>query len=242
MNSKYLLCFHDYSVWNFRKVTPILHKLKEMVGSPFSILVIPDTAAANEELVQDFRKTLVRLHNEGYELALHGFKHKAKLSPDRSYRGLFEMKLTNGEAEFSGLCKHKSLKLLKQGISAWNKLLNEGRPSSERIHPAAFIPPTWYGNPSLPNQVRRNNMHYESRFALTPIIGYPLFSPVVSFAGIPRIMEGPAVLFGKLMLKSPFGIPRIALHPDDFPRLRRPIMNLIKKASSQGKVMFYRDL
>lgn len=242
MSQKFLLCFHDFNVWNFRKITPILYSLKEMVGSPFSILVIPDTAAASEEQVDVFRKTLWQLHNDGFELALHGYKHKAKLSPDRSYAGLFEMKLTNGEAEFAGLCKHKSLKLLKQSVAAWDKLVNKDRDINNRIHPTAFIPPTWYGNSALPNQVRRANMHYESRFALTPIIGYPLISPVVSFAGIPKFLEGTAFLFGKLMLKSPFGVPRIALHPNDFPRLSVPIKKLIQKASSKGRVMFYRDL
>ncbi|MCQ2098653.1 MAG: DUF2334 domain-containing protein [Fibrobacter sp.] len=242
MANKFLLCFHDYSVWNFKKVTPILYKLRDLAGGPFSVLVIPDTSAANKSLVQEFRETLWKLHDEGFELALHGYRHRAKLSPDRSYRGLFEMKLTNGEAEFSGLCKHKSKKLLKQAISAWDTLLNSERPDYRRIHPAAFIPPTWYGNPSLPNQVRKANMHYESRFALTPIIGYPLLSPVVSFAGIPRAAEKIAFLFGRLMLKTPFGYPRIALHPSDFPRLKKPIQELIKKARSSGKIMFYRDI
>ena len=242
MANKFLLCFHDYSVWNFRKTTPILYRLRDLAGGPFSILVIPDTSAACEKRVREFREALMKLHDEGFELALHGYKHRAKLSPDRSYRGLIEMKLTNGEAEFSGLCKHKSLKLLKKAIAAWDKLLNDNTPPEKRIHPAAFIPPTWYGSSSLPNQVRKANMHYESRFALTPIIGYPLFSPVVSFAGIPRPMERWAYLFGRLMMKIPFGYPRIAIHPDDFPRLEGTIRKLIEKAVKKGKIMFYKDI
>ena len=41
MARKFLLCFHDFSVWNYQKVTPILETLKDIAGAPFSILFIP---------------------------------------------------------------------------------------------------------------------------------------------------------------------------------------------------------
>ena len=43
MSRKFLLCFHDFSVWNHQKVTPILEELKDLAGAPFSVLFIPDT-------------------------------------------------------------------------------------------------------------------------------------------------------------------------------------------------------
>ena len=134
---KFLLCFHDFSVWNYRKVVPVLEALKDLVGAPFSVLVIPDTEKASAEAVQEFRETLLRLKGEGFELALHGYKHKAEFSQGRSYAGLVAMNLTHGEAEFAGLCKYESERLLSAGLSAWNELL-------EGVRPTAFIPPTWY--------------------------------------------------------------------------------------------------
>ena len=71
MARKFLLCFHDFSVWNYTKVTPVLEELKDLVGAPFSVLVIPDTEKATDESVQGFRETLLRLKSEGFELALH---------------------------------------------------------------------------------------------------------------------------------------------------------------------------
>ena len=55
MCKRFLLCFHDFSVWNYQKVTPILEELKELVGGPFSLLVIPDTENATDEAVENFR-------------------------------------------------------------------------------------------------------------------------------------------------------------------------------------------
>ena len=116
MCKRFLLCFHDFSVWNYQKVTPILEELKELVGGPFSLLVIPDTENATDEAVDAFRATLVRLKSEGFELALHGFKHKAEFSQGRSYAGLVGMNLTGGEAEFAGLSEYESSRLLQAAL------------------------------------------------------------------------------------------------------------------------------
>ena len=77
MARKFLLCFHDFSVWNYQKVTPILEELKDLAGGPFSVLVIPDTEKAPSDMVKGFRETLQKLKAGGFELALHGYKHQA---------------------------------------------------------------------------------------------------------------------------------------------------------------------
>lgn len=242
MSHKYLLCFHDYCIWNYKETTPLLYQLKEVAGAPLSILIIPDVSGAKEKEIHDFRQTLLQLHQEGFELVLHGYAHKANMSYPRSYKGLFQLKITNSEAEFAGLSRSKSRSLLNRSITAWNDLVNQGESLGLRIHPTAFIPPTWYGNPYLLGQVRKSNMHFESRFTLTPIIGNTIISPVTSFAGIPHCLEKLAFLFGKFMLKQPFGLSRIALHPCDFPRLQNKIFHLVRLAAKTGKITYYRDL
>lgn len=233
---KFLLCFHDFSVWNYQTVMPILKSLKDLAGRPFSVLVIPCTEGADEESVAGFRTALAELKLEGFELALHGFKHKAEFSQGRSYMGLIGMNLTGGEAEFAGLCQYESSRLLQAGISAWNSLV----PESE---PAAFVPPTWYSNKFLPGQVKSVKMLYEDRFALTTAAGRRYASPVVSFAGIPKSTEKLAFAFGGLMLKVPVGLPRIALHPCDFPRLEDQVRDLIRTAlNNNRKLVHYSEL
>ena len=220
MCKRFLLCFHDFSVWNYQKVTPILEELKELVGGPFSLLVIPDTENATDEAVENFRVALVKLKSEGFELALHGFKHKAEFSQGRSYAGLVGMNLTGGEAEFAGLSEYENADA-----------------------PIAFVPPTWFSNKFLPGQVRAEKMLYEDRFSLTTAEGVRYASPVASFAGIPKSTEKAAFVYAEGILKIPFGVPRIAVHPVDFPRLNDKIRDLIRLAlGCKRRLTLYRDL
>jgi len=233
---KFLLCFHDYSVWNFEKVTPTLYELKELAGGAFSVLVIPDTEGADDSIVTQFINSLAQLKEDGFELALHGFKHKAEFSQGRNYMGMIGMTLTHGEAEFAGLSEYESDRLLQAGFDAWEKLL----PGTK---PAAFVPPTWYSNATLPIQVRRRKMLYEDRYSLTNEHGVRYPSPVASFAGIPKCLEKIAISFAKLILQIPFGTPRLALHPVDIPEMKPVIEDLIRMALSNGRALTqYKDL
>lgn len=235
MDRKFLLCFHDFSVWNYQTVMPVLEELKNLAGSPFSVLVIPDVEGARENDVAGFKSALDQLQSEGFELALHGFKHRAEFSQGRNYLGLVAMNQTGGEAEFAGLSQFESARLLEEGLAAWKTLVNES--------PVAFVPPTWWSNDFLPKQVRSAGMLYEDRFSLTTARGTRYASMVTSFAGIPDVAINPMFEIGKLMLRVPFGVPRIALHPVDFPRLSGKVHDLIRLAlGNQRKLVRYKDL
>lgn len=224
-------------------MVPVLESLKDLAGAPFSVLVIPDVEGASEGVISGFRNAISQLKKEGFELALHGFKHKAEFSQGRSYAGLIGMNLTGGEAEFAGLSEYESSRLLQLGLDGWKSLMpSADAECSERNSPVAFVPPTWYSNKFLPGQVRAAKMLYEDRYSLTTVKGRRYASPVVSFAGIPKSLEGVAFSFGKIMLKFPFGVPRIALHPVDFPRLENPIHDLLRLAISQRKLTYYKNL
>lgn len=236
MGKNFLLCFHDFSVWNYQTVMPILDSLKMLAGSAFNVLVIPCVEGASEESVDGFRNALAQLRSEGFDLALHGFKHKAEFSQGRSYAGLIGMNLTGGEAEFAGLSEYESSRLLQCGIEAWNKLIPEAEPGT-------FVPPTWYSNKFLQGQVRAQKMLYEDRCFLTTVTGTHIVSPVVSFAGIPKVAQKAALAFGRTVLGLPAGLPRIALHPVDFPYLEGEIHDLIRVALTKNRTpIFYRDI
>lgn len=242
MARKFLLCFHDFGVWNFQKVTPILENLKDLVGAPFSVLVIPDTEKATPEEIQGFRDTLARLKAEGFELALHGYKHRAEFSQGRSYMGLVGMNLTHGEAEFAGLSEYESSRLLQAGIEAWNQLFLDST-EEKRSYPVAFVPPTWYSNTYLPSQVHAAKMLYEDRWSLTTVKGRRYLSPVASFAGIPGALENLAFAWGRMIFKMPVGVPRLAIHPSDFPRMEAKLHDLIREGlGAHRKLVLYKDL
>lgn len=239
---KFLLCFHDFSVWNYQTIMPVLDGLKDLAGGPFSILVIPSTEGADEAVIAGFKAALRQLNNEGYELALHGYKHKAEFSQGRSYFGLIAMTITNREAEFAGLSQYESERMLKLGMSAWIDLFKEGD-NTAGPRPAAFIPPTWWSNKHLPLQVRGGGMLYEDRFSMTSRKGKRYASPVTSFAGIPDFAIKPMFSIGEFLMKVPFGVPRIALHPTDFPVHRGRIRHLIRTALGSGRELaLYRDI
>ena len=236
MARKFLLCFHDFSVWNYQKVAPTLEELKDLAGAPFSVLVIPDTENATQDAIEGFKKTLQQLKADGFELALHGYKHQAEFSQGRSYAGLIGMNLTNGEAEFAGLSEFESSRLLHAGLDAWNALFEiPGQAQNDIEKPPAFIPPTWYSNKFLPSQVHAEKMLYEDRYALVTAKGKRYSSPVASFAGIPNFMQKTAFKYGETILKLPVGLPRIALHPVDFPERKDKIHDLIRVALNCGR-------
>jgi hypothetical protein len=242
MASKFLLCFHDFSVWNYRKVTPILEELRDLAGAPFSVLVIPDTEKASPEEIQGFRDALARLKSEGFELALHGYKHRAEFSQGRSYMGLIGMNLTHGEAEFAGLSEYESSRLLQAGLDAWSQLFQDSA-EEKWCRPVAFVPPTWYSNAYLPSQVHAAKMLYEDRWSLTTVKGRHYVSPVASFAGIPRALENLAFAWGRMIFKIPVGVPRLAIHPSDFPRMESKIHDLVREGlGAHRRLAFYKDL
>lgn len=237
MCKRFLLCFHDLSVWNFRTVVPVLETLKDLCGRAFSVLVIPCTDGADERTVAEFREALHLLVADGFELALHGYKHKAEFSQGRSYMGLVGMNLTGGEAEFAGLSEFESNRLLREANVAWDALFANGE------KPVAFIPPTWYSNRFLPHQVRSMGMLYENRFMVVKANGKRHFSPVTSFAGIPDALMNTAFGFGKFILDLPVGLPRIALHPVDFPDRKAKVYDLVRAAlGSDRKLALYSEL
>lgn len=236
MSRKFLLCFHDFSVWNYQKVVPVLEDIRALLGCPFNVLVIPDTEKATATDIEGFRNVLGWLKAEGFELALHGYKHRAEFSQGRSYMGLIAMNLTRGEAEFAGLSEYESNRLLQSGLSSWNDCGLEAPP-------VAFVPPTWYSNAFLPRQVRAVGMLYEDRFSLVTAKGERYASPVASFAGIPDFLLKPAFKFGELILKVPVGLPRIALHPVDFPGRSGAVRDLLRTAMGCGRrPVLYGDL
>ena len=101
----------------------------------------------------------------------------------------------------------------------------------------------WPSNKFLPGQVRAAKMLYEDRFSMTTVNGVRYSSPVASFAGIPKVTENAAFLYAEGILKFPFGVPRIAVHPVDFPRLNGRIRNLVRLAlGCNRRLVFYREL
>ena len=76
---KFILCYHSFSVNNFKKASVQIRKLAEAAGAPISIAVIPAFGAAPESEAEQFREELEKFVKDGYEIMLHGARHRADL-------------------------------------------------------------------------------------------------------------------------------------------------------------------
>lgn len=228
-----LLSFHDISIDNFDAIVPLIEEIRLLSGSPFALLVIPDTQKASLERIEAFKKQLRDWEQDGFEILLHGCSHTSLKSFSRSYQGRMAQLLTHGEAEFAGLNLADSSFLFEKALTFWNTLV--------LTPPKTFIPPAWYGNPFLPSLVLKHQIQYEGRFYIQTN-KRRLFSGAISFAGLVHFLIPIAFFYGRLLLRLPFGIPRIALHPVDFPNQREHIHNLIRFALGERQWIHYKDL
>ena len=150
---KFILCYHSFSVNNFKKASVQIRKLAEAAGSPISIAVIPAFGAAPESEAEQFREELDKFVKEGYEIMLHGARHRADLSLNRSIAGKLALLVSNNEAEFAGIDERFTQALLKRSLALW-KAHGNGKPSG-------FIPPIWFGNKYLKEQALEIFDYYE---------------------------------------------------------------------------------
>ena len=234
MERKFILCYHDFSVRNFRRASEQIRLLSDAVCGPIAIAVIPSTEGAAEADVHAFRDELNRLIFAGHELLLHGSSHLASRPFPRSVFGKAALFLTNNEAEFAGLGAWDSFTLLEQAMERWNAL-------SLPIL-SGFVPPAWYGNPFLKKQVLKKFEFYDGRFAVAGNKNWR-FSPAVSFAGLPRRSLSLVTLLAKIILHMPFGVLRLVFHPVDFESMgEEKILSLVKEFTACRKKILYRNL
>ncbi len=237
MERKFILCYHDFSVRNFRRASKQIRLLSDTVCGPIAIAVIPSTEGVAESDVRAFKDELNRLTVAGHELLLHGSKHLASQPFPRSVFGKAALFLTNNEAEFAGLDVLDSSALLEQAMERWNAL---SLPSI-----SGFVPPAWYGNPFLKKQVLEKFEFYDGRFAVAGKSrnGKRTFSPAVSFAGLPGWSLPLVTLSAKIILHMPLGVLRLVFHPVDFESLgEEKILSLVKEFIVCRKKILYRNL
>ena len=61
MERKFILCYHDFSVRNFRQASEHIRLLSDAADGPIAIAVIPSTEGATEEDIHAFKDELNRL-------------------------------------------------------------------------------------------------------------------------------------------------------------------------------------
>lgn len=265
---RFILCYHDYNIKNFESALVQIDKITKVAGSPISIAVVPAIGAAPEEERERFCKSIEKLKSEGHELLLHGARHAANLSKERSVFGKSALMFSNNVAEFAGLNEEESQALLDRSIALWHALGQEELP-------IGYVPPAWYDNNYLKDQILAKFKTYEDRTTIykksdlivsvnddeevetnaEPVAENEkepsgkedntekFLSFGISFAGLPDISLGVAQTSACLTIQAPIGTPRLTIHHVDFTSIGETrVMNLIRYALSKREKIFYRDL
>lgn len=257
---RFILCYHDYNVKNFDKARVQIDKISNVSGSPISVAIVPTVGAIPEEERENFCESIDKLKSDGHELLLHGARHEANLGKERSVFGKSALMLSGNVAEFAGLSEEESKTLLDRSIALWHALGQEDLP-------IGFVPPAWYDNNFLKDQVLQKFKTYEDRTTIFKkrdlFVSDDDNSPEdaaqgnesavpsaekflsfgISFAGLPSISLGVAQTSACLTIQAPIGTPRLTFHQCDFTTIGETrILNLVRYALSKREQILYRDL
>ena len=235
---KFILCYHSFSVNNFKKASVQIRKLAEAAGSPISIAVIPAFGAAPESEAEQFREELDKFVKEGYEIMLHGARHRADLSLNRSIAGKLALLVSNNEAEFAGIDERFTQALLKRSLALW-KAHGNGKPSG-------FIPPIWFGNKYLKEQALEIFDYYEDFHGIYQKVKGNIKktnSATLSFSILPTPILGIAQTYACLRMLLPGGVHRLVFHDKDFRTIgEKRILNMVRYISTLREKIMYKDL
>lgn len=235
---KFILCYHSFSVNNFKKASVQIRKLAEAAGSPISIAVIPAFGAAPESEADQFREELDKFVKEGYEIMLHGARHRADLSLNRSIAGKLALLVSNNEAEFAGIDERFTQALLKRSLALW-KAHGNGKPSG-------FIPPIWFGNKYLKEQALEIFDYYEDFHGIYQKVKGNIKktnSATLSFSILPTPILGIAQTYACLRMLLPGGVHRLVFHDKDFRTIgEKRILNMVRYISTLREKIMYKDL
>ena len=235
---KFILCYHSFSVNNFKKASVQIRKLAEAAGSPISIAVIPAFGAAPESEAEQFREELEKFVKEGYEIMLHGARHRADLSLNRSIAGKLALLVSNNEAEFAGIDERFTQALLKRSLALW-KAHGNGKPSG-------FIPPIWFGNKYLKEQALEIFDYYEDFHGIYQKVKGNIKktnSATLSFSILPTPLLGIAQTYACLRMLLPGGVHRLVFHDKDFRTIgEKRILNMVRYISTLREKIMYKDL
>jgi len=237
--NKFILCYHNFNVKNFKKASAQIRKIAEAAGSPISIAVVPSIGGVPESEAEEFQATIQQFVDEGYEIMIHGARHRADLAVNRTVVGKIAQWISGNEAEFAGLDEKFTIALLKRSLALW-------KANCSHAIPSGFVPPIWFGNRHLREQALEQFDHYEDLhyiYSKNDGAVKKIKSNALSFSIVPDILLGIAQTNACLRMMLPGGIHRLVFHQKDFVTIgEKRIMNLIRYVSTMREKVMYKDL
>lgn len=235
---KFILCYHNFNAKNSKKAALQIRKLADAAGSPISIAVVPSIGGVPESEAEEFQNVIQQFVDDGYEIMLHGARHRADLAISRSIVGKFALWISSNEAEFAGLNEKFTIALLKRSLALW-KANGSGSPSG-------FVPPIWFGNKFLKEHALEIFDYYEDLhyiYKRTETGAKRIRSKALSFSIVPNMLLGLSQTNACLQMLLPSGVHRLVFHEKDFHTIgEKRILNMVRYASTMREKVMYKDL
>ncbi|MEH6701606.1 polysaccharide deacetylase family protein [Parasphingorhabdus sp.] len=232
-----LTAIHDVSPRFANEVDILFDRLAPSAGSDhIAMLVVPDFwGIAPLSKSPSFRRSLQNWSDQGVEIFLHGWHHRADQVPQSRFdrfRGNF---LTAGEGEFLAMDRARAAKKMRDG----RKLIEDitGSPVS------GFIAPAWlYGAGAHEALAEVGFVLAEDHMHVwNPVSGETLATgPVVTWASRSAMRTASSLAFASVApaILSRSSVARIAVHPGDVskPSILSSIDHCISRLGRQGRL------
>jgi predicted deacetylase len=214
---RFLLSIHDVWPGNFQVAAGYLARLRSLGARRIGLLVVPAFHGhADMDQSGEFLAWLKAESARGCELFLHGYHHQMielREGPEyHSGRSAFgrwvNRNLVSQEAEFCGLPRAESERLLDLALAAWRR---SGLPLT------GFVAPTWYGSPDRETLRARGVEFRETRFRVQRMgDGASRFAPPLAW-DLSKGKRGAVLFGGKFWLRTAllFPVIKVAIHPGD---------------------------
>jgi predicted deacetylase len=232
-----LTAIHDVSPRFANEIDILFDRLAPSAGSEnIAMLVVPDFwGIASLTKAPAFRRSLRSWSDQGVEIFLHGWHHRAEHVPQSRYDRFRGKYLTAGEGEFLAMDRASATRKMRDG----RKLIEDitGSPVS------GFIAPAWlYGTGAhealaeVGFALAEDHMH-----VWNPVSGETLATgPVVTWASRSALRTASSLAFARIApaILSRAPVARIAVHPGDVskPSILSSIDHCMSRLGRQGRV------
>jgi predicted deacetylase len=235
-----LASIHDVSPRFEAEVDGLLDLLQPFVGQRLAMLVVPNHWG-DAPLIPGsaFAAKLRGWADQGVEMFLHGFTHRAAAAPMTSGDRMRARWMTAGEGEFLSLSCEEAAGKIAEGRSIVEDII--GRPIT------GFIAPAWlYGDGAMEaleqTGIRIAEDHFrvwspadQARLATGPVITW------ASRSG-PRLAS--SLIAAPVLRRAPLGVMRVGVHPPDVrsSALVRSIKSTFRSVVANRRPSSYADL
>ena len=235
-----IISFHDLHPGTRDCCEAFIKKSQELGAKHLSLLVVPrfhGQASFTED--SGFVEWLQSLADQGHDLCLHGYFHKADRVVGGPYQQLKGNVYTTGEGEFYQLNKSQAREKLMAGLREFK---------AAKLPVYGFTAPAWLASPEAKTAIRESGFLYNTLWDGIELPASNLFikAPTLVYSSRNSWRRAVSKLWISLFHSwiRHFHILRLAVHPIDFdyPGIETHLYKVLEKALRTRTTSTYRDL